>query len=171
MLIPDSEVRLELEFVKQPPTTVSASALFPEPVIFGFEAFSPPTGTPSFWIPGPRDSLHFKAEFVSAGAGPSALGAVFRFPSNDVTIDVSSDDVLFLPPDPVSFWLSAVEVPGIYHLQVSGYRCVDGSRGLPLAQILSDPFEVTCKSSESSPPRNPRRTGPSARPPPTLRRF
>jgi hypothetical protein len=164
MLIPDAELRLELKFLKQPPSTVSASDPFT--VICHFEAFSRSSDNSS-WIPPPEDSLQFKAEFVSTGAGPSARSAVFPFPSNDVTIDVSSDDVLFLITDIIEFRPSAVPVPGTYQIQVSGYR-VHGLRRShePLAQVLSDYFDVT----SSSPPRHPRRTGPSSRPPPTLRR-
>ncbi|KAN0071993.1 hypothetical protein V8E54_009722 [Elaphomyces granulatus] len=172
MLIPDPNLQLELEFLTQPPATILRRSLFPQPVVVHYNPYArfhsalSPRVDFTLWIPGPQDSLRFEAEFIPVGPGPSALGAVFPFPSNTVIINVSSDEVLFTTRR-LRFRPLAVPVPGIYQLQVSGYRDIDRSRGTLLAQALSDSF---CVTSSPPPSPQPRPTRPSARPPLRLQR-
>ena len=113
--------QLELSFGCPPPTDIRPGCIFPDPTLVSFAAYThihTPHKTP--WIFGPEDSLHFVAEFIPLEAGSSAPEAVSPFRSHSVVMDFSNQQ-LQSGDRWVGFWLRAIDVPGDYHLQISGY--------------------------------------------------
>jgi hypothetical protein len=152
---------LVLKFLLQPPETIFSGSPFPETVNVRFDPYTCYHYTPSGsttaaagedsanapftryspWILGPRESLRFKAEFITV-LGPSAPRDVPPLPSN--RIDISNEQIrngtrnlIFTP--------SAVAVPGLYQLQVSVYvrgRSRGKARATPIALTVSDDIQV-----------------------------
>jgi hypothetical protein len=114
--------QLDLSFGCQPPADIRPGCIFPDPTLVSFAAYTHThTTRQTPWIFGPEDSLHFVAEFIPLGAGSSASDAVRPFRSHSMQVIDFSNQQLQSGDRWVGFWLTAIDVPGNYHLQISGY--------------------------------------------------
>ena len=141
---------LKMLFFNEPPPSVYADAVLPDPIMVLYAPFAnhhtalSQEFTP--WAPGPGE-LHFECEFITDGAaGGSSNRHVFKpayydelpaFLEQTVPIRLVGFEQLKISPN-----------PGNYIFQVTGYLLREGMDPVALKSISSGPIEVLSKVSD-----------------------